>query len=89
VIRRDARGHGESSTPGADYDYSVDEILWEIIDTLDQIGVQKVHFLGESTGGIFGMALAAKFPHRVQSLTVCATPMYLAGRGAGDARVWA
>jgi pimeloyl-ACP methyl ester carboxylesterase len=77
VIRRDARGHGESSTPGADYDYSVDEILWEIIDTLDQIGVQKVHFLGESTGGIFGMALAAKFPHRVQSLTVCATPMYL------------
>lgn len=77
VIRRDARGHGLSSTPGDDYDYSVDEILWEIIDTLDQIGVQKVHFLGESTGGIFGEALAAKFPHRLLSLTVCSSPMFL------------
>jgi pimeloyl-ACP methyl ester carboxylesterase len=77
VIRRDARGHGLSSTPPEDYDYSVDEILLEIIDTLDQIGVRKVHFLGESTGGIFGEALAAKYPDRVLSLTVCSSPMFL------------
>lgn len=51
VIRRDARGHGLSSTPPDDYDYSVDEILLEIIDTLDQIGGQEGAFFGREHGG--------------------------------------
>jgi pimeloyl-ACP methyl ester carboxylesterase len=49
----------------------------EIVDTLDQLGLRKVHFLGESTGGIFGQALAVKHPDRLLSLTTCSTPMYL------------
>jgi pimeloyl-ACP methyl ester carboxylesterase len=78
VVRRDARGHGKSSSPPkGSYDYSVDTILSEIIDTLDQLGLQKVHFLGESTGGIFGEALAVKHPDRLLSLTTCSTPMHL------------
>jgi len=79
VIRRDARGHGKSSVPPSDgsYDYSLDTILSEIVDTLDQLGLQKVHYLGESTGGIFGEAVAAKYPERLLSLTTCSTPMYL------------
>ena len=62
VIRRDLRGHGYSSyaKPGEEYDYSLDTILDEIVDTLDQLGVEKVHFLGESTGGMLGEALAVK-----------------------------
>ena len=77
VIRRDARGHGKSSCPPKDYDYSVDTIISEIMDTLDQLGLQKVHYLGESTGGIFGEALAVKYPDRLHSLTICSSPMYL------------
>lgn len=79
VIRRDARGHGLSSAPtrGSGYDYSVDTILDEIIDTLDQLQLSKVHFLGESTSGIIGEILAAKHPSRLHSLTICSSPTYL------------
>ena len=79
VIRRDLRGHGFSSFPeeGAQYDYSVDTILDEVIDTMDQLNVDKVHFLGESTGGMLGEILAARFPDRVSSLTICSTPTHL------------
>ena len=78
IIRRDARGHGRSSSPPeSGYDYSLDTILSEMIDTIDQLGLQKVHLLGESTGGIFCEALAAKYPDRLLSLTTCSTPMFL------------
>jgi pimeloyl-ACP methyl ester carboxylesterase len=62
VIRRDLRGHGHSSYPkaGEEYEYTNDTIVDEILDTLDELGVDKVHFLGESTGGMLGEILAAR-----------------------------
>jgi pimeloyl-ACP methyl ester carboxylesterase len=79
VIRRDTRGHGKSSTPepSDNYDYTLDTILSEIVDTLDQLGLQKVHFIGESTSGMLGEAFAAKFSNRLFSLTICSSPTYL------------
>jgi pimeloyl-ACP methyl ester carboxylesterase len=59
------------------YEYTTDTIIGEIIDTLDQLGLQKVHFLGESTSGILGEILAAQHPERLLSLTVCSSPTYL------------
>lgn len=62
VIRRDLRGHGRSSygKEGDGYVLDSETIVGEIVDTLDQLGVDKVHFLGESTGGMLGVILAAK-----------------------------
>ncbi|KAF1839669.1 alpha/beta-hydrolase [Decorospora gaudefroyi] len=81
VIRRDLRGHGHSSYPSRaerdKYKYDVDTILGEIVETLDQLGVEKVHFLGESTGGMLGEIFAAEHPQRLLSLTVCSTPTHL------------
>ncbi|KAH6976468.1 Alpha/Beta hydrolase protein [Ilyonectria sp. MPI-CAGE-AT-0026] len=82
VIRRDLRGHGLSShrkttSDNIDYEYSLDTILDEIIDTLDQLGIEKVHFLGESTSGMLGEVLAAKYPHRLLSLVICSSPTHL------------
>lgn len=81
VIRRDTRGHGLSSYPPfpntSSYAYTLDTVLDEIVDTLDQLGLEKVHFLGESTSGILGCALAAKHASRLHSLTICSSPTYL------------
>ncbi|TVY48169.1 3-oxoadipate enol-lactonase [Lachnellula occidentalis] len=81
VIRRDARGHGLSSSPPfpntTSYEYNVDTIINEIVDTIDQLKLKKVHFLGESTSGILGCILAAKHPDRLHSLTICSTPTHL------------
>lgn len=82
VVRRDTRGHGNSSTPGRNdkYNYTLDTLLGEIIDTLDQLELQKVHFLGESTSGMLGQALAANYPDRLYSLTICSSPTHLPTR---------
>lgn len=79
VVRRDLRGHGFSSCPepGSGYDYSLDTILGEMVDTLDQLKIDRVHLLGESTGGMIAVAFAAKFPQRCRSLITCATPTHL------------
>ncbi|KAF2033316.1 alpha/beta-hydrolase [Setomelanomma holmii] len=81
VVRRDLRGHGFSSYPSPEekdqYEYSIDTILGEIVDTLDQLETPKVHFLGESTSGILGEIFAAKHPDRLLSLTICSSPTYL------------
>jgi pimeloyl-ACP methyl ester carboxylesterase len=81
VIRRDLRGHGYSSFPSTEekqtYRYDLDTIIGEVVDTLDQLNIKKVHFLGESTGGMLGEILAAKHPDRLLSLTVCSTPTHL------------
>ncbi|KAF2444560.1 alpha/beta-hydrolase [Karstenula rhodostoma CBS 690.94] len=79
VIRRDLRGHGRSSyaKKGDSYILNVETIIHEIIDTLDQLCIGKVHFLGESTSGILGEILAAKHPERLHSLTVCSAPTHL------------
>lgn len=52
-------------------------MLEDIINTLDQLGIDKVHYLGESTAGIFGDFLAAKYPHRMHSVTICGSPLVL------------
>lgn len=79
VIRRDARGHGFSSAPaaGSTYDYTIETICSEIIDTMNQLNIEKVHFLGESTSGMVGEILAVKYPHRLHSLTICSSPTHL------------
>ncbi|KAF7553266.1 hypothetical protein G7Z17_g3763 [Cylindrodendrum hubeiense] len=79
VIRRELRGHGYSGypQPGQDYEYSTATILEEIKDTLDQLGLQRVHFLGESTSGMLAEAFAATYPDRVSSIIVCSSPTYL------------
>ncbi|KAI8939662.1 hypothetical protein NX059_003419 [Plenodomus lindquistii] len=81
VIRRDLRGHGRSSYASPkekeSYTYDVDTILEEIADTLDQLAIEKVHFLGESTSGMLGEIFAVRHPERIHSLTICSSPTYL------------
>lgn len=81
ILRRTLRGHGHSSYACKNdlkaYSYNISTILEEIVDTLDQLGLEKVHFLGESTGGMLGEIFAAEFPERLLSLTVCSSPTFL------------
>ncbi|KAF5009346.1 hypothetical protein FDECE_4444 [Fusarium decemcellulare] len=81
VLRRELRGHGGSSFPQPgqhkDYDYSTTTIIDEIRDTLDQLGIDKVHFVGESTSGMLAEIFAATYPDRVHSAIVCSSPTHL------------
>ena len=74
VVRRDLRGHGQSSDPGRDHKWSIDELIEDIRSFLDALGLDRVHYVGESIGGILGVVFAAKWPERLKSLTVCSSP---------------
>jgi 3-oxoadipate enol-lactonase len=77
VVRADLRGHGESPV---DFDsaapHTLDAYVGDIIAVLDELGLDTVHYCGESFGGIIGMALAAQHPRRVRTLTLIAAPVY-------------
>ena len=41
---------------------------------MDAMGLQHVHYLGESIGGILGIIFATRWPERFKSLTICNSP---------------
>lgn len=75
VLRRDMRGHGGSGDPGPDYPWSVDVLVNDLRDFLDALQIERVHYIGESLGGITGIAFAATYPERLASLTLVAAPL--------------
>jgi 3-oxoadipate enol-lactonase len=77
VLRPDLRGLGESPL---DFDpktgYSVEGFLGDLVDLLDHLKIDKVHYCGESLGGMIGMGLAAYHPERVKTLSVVASGVW-------------
>ena len=71
IIRYDTRGHGQTeATTGG---YSLDLLVDDVVALLDTLGIPAVHFIGLSLGGMIGQLLGAREPHRLLSLTLCAT----------------
>lgn len=71
VLRYDMRGHGKSEAPkGA---YTLDQLAADVIGLLDAFGLDRVHFVGLSIGGMIGQCLALKYSDRLRSLSLCDT----------------
>lgn len=75
VLRVDMRGHGRSQDPPDDYAWSADDLLSDIRGTIEALELGAVHYVGESVGGILGIALAARWPELLKSLTLVASPL--------------
>lgn len=75
VLRYDTRGHGRSSRPPGPY--TLEELASDVIAVLDGLGIDKVHFVGVSMGGMIGQTVALGYPERLRSLAlVNTTPHY-------------
>ena len=72
VLRVDARGQGMSPRP-AGYEWSIDRFVADALAVLDHLGIERVHWVGASGGGIIGQHAAASAPERFASLTLLAT----------------
>lgn len=81
VIRRELRGYGGSSfsnpDQGGSCDYSTATIVDETKDTPDQLGIGKVHFVGESTSGMLVEIFAATYPGRVLSVIIYSSSTHI------------
>jgi 3-oxoadipate enol-lactonase len=84
VIRRDMRAHGGSSTGAADHTWSPEGLAQDVIAFLDALELARVHYVGESVGGITGIVLGARHAERFASITLVQTPIRL-GRLLQDA----
>lgn len=68
VICLDWPGRGMSGWLPTQGDYTLDANVEVLLQALDHIDCPRAHLLGSSLGGSVGMALAARFPERVDRL---------------------
>jgi pimeloyl-ACP methyl ester carboxylesterase len=74
IYRPDLLGCGASDVPAEGYRFTPAKIESEILAVLAQLSLTRVHWVGESSGGIIGLLLAAAYPERIASLVLCNTP---------------
>ncbi|SIS43253.1 4-carboxymuconolactone decarboxylase /3-oxoadipate enol-lactonase [Zobellia uliginosa] len=71
VLQYDTRGHGQSeSTKGP---YSIEQLGNDVIDLLNELNIDKVHFCGLSMGGLIGQWLGINHPERLNKLIISNT----------------
>lgn len=82
VVAVDLRGHGESQV--LDVEASMSDLAGDVLTALDQIGIQRAHFVGVSLGGGICQQIALDHPERVDHLAlVCTAPRF------GTPEAWA
>lgn len=78
IIRPDMRGLGKSKGQlDLDSDITLEALIGDLLAILDHAGADRVHYCGESMGGILGLALAALHPKRVATLALVSTPVFI------------
>jgi len=70
IVRMDLRGFGRSFVPAAGEAWTLDALAGDVRDVLAALGTNRVHFVGESTGGTVGLHLAAHHPECLLTLTM-------------------
>ena len=69
VVCADTRGHGGSRADKAPS--SMQHLVDDTVAVLDALGIEKVHYVGLSLGGMSGFGLALGHPERLASLCLC------------------
>jgi pimeloyl-ACP methyl ester carboxylesterase len=70
LILIDARGHGRSDKPHQPEAYRLKLFVNDTLAVLDELGVEKPHFLGYSMGGMVGLGIGVYSPDRFRSLII-------------------
>ena len=71
VILHDHRGCGRSAL--SRITYSVEQMADDALQLMDALGIKRAHWVGHSTGGAMGQAVAVDHPERIDRLVLCGT----------------
>lgn len=74
VVVVEARGRGESTIPEPGFPWSMDQFATDDLAVLDDLGVERAHYLGASFGGVVGIYMGATYPERLKTLSLVSTP---------------
>ncbi len=69
VLNADIRGHGDSLAHTVVQ--NMDDLVEDVIATLDALDIATVHYVGLSLGGMIGFGLGIEHPGRLDSLCLC------------------
>ncbi len=73
VLMVDLRGHGKSQVQTGNLrflNYTFEDISSEVVDVLDDLNIEKAHFIGVSLGSIIIRTLSEIAPDRVASIVL-------------------
>lgn len=73
-ISYDLRGHGLSPLP--DGRFGLDDLVDDLEELRDRLGIETAHFAGHSLGGMIGPRYALRYPERVLSLGLWSTAAF-------------
>src|ERR1700732_4664778 len=71
VLRLDMRGHGGSDPVAGPYTMSA--LAGDVATAIDALGLDRVHYVGLSIGGMIGQAFAIEHGAKLKSLMLCDT----------------
>lgn len=75
IVRFDHRGHGCSPAPPPGWE--IGDLGRDVLELLDSLGLERVHYAGVSLGGMVGMWLAANAPERIERLAIVCSSAHL------------
>ena len=71
VLRYDTRGHGATDAPAGEY--SIEELMHDLIGITEALGIERFALCGLSMGGMIGQRLGANRPDRLTHLILANT----------------
>jgi pimeloyl-ACP methyl ester carboxylesterase len=87
VVAPDLPGYGKADRP-RDFDYTVDGFARHLGKLIDQLGIERVHFVLHDFGAPFGLTWSAAHKTRVASLTLFNMGLLPGYRWHKFARIW-
>ncbi|WP_158678263.1 alpha/beta fold hydrolase [Pseudoalteromonas sp. T1lg23B] len=69
-ISIDFKGHGKSQWRSADAHYYFVDYVYDLLNILDVLGIERCHLVGHSMGAMVCGLFASLYPQRVKSLTM-------------------
>lgn len=85
ILRYDTRGLGQSEVTHEPY--TLTQLGQDVIDLLDKLGIEKVHFCGLSMGGQIGQWLGIHHGDRLHKLVLCNTAAQIGTNQAWNERI--
>ncbi|MFO7965182.1 MAG: alpha/beta hydrolase [Desulfobacterales bacterium] len=73
TIAVDHRGHGKSSAPPTESDYSIDRFSEDVYALLEKLGIDNCCLIGHSMGGFMSLQFVLDHPDRVAALVLVDT----------------
>ncbi|MDQ3738191.1 MAG: alpha/beta fold hydrolase [Actinomycetota bacterium] len=78
----DHRGHGATGSPPGPY--TIEDLGRDVLETLDDLRIERVHVVGLSLGAMTAMWLGAEHPWRLSGAVLLSTSAYIPDAGWDD-----